>query len=319
MPLAEECGLIRAVGEWTLERALSQAGAWQRALPGTSSGSRSTSRRRSSRRATPTSRSCKSSCASNQLDGRAARARGHRARADVGPRRERRDAARRSASSACASPSTTSAPATRASPTCASLPIDKLKIDRSFLRAIDSQAADEAIVRAIAALATTLGIAVAGRGRGERGAARAPARARLRGVAGALLQRAARRRRLRGAHLRVLLGAHRAQLGRLNQALGRGVRRGGLASGASTSWQPVLATSDAAFQSRRFVLDSPSGCRSPGCAPGSGCTMRGVDLRILLAAVADQDELELRVGAQDVLDRLALVVLVRAKDRSRAA
>ena len=30
MPLAEECGLIRAIDEWALERALSQAGAWQR-------------------------------------------------------------------------------------------------------------------------------------------------------------------------------------------------------------------------------------------------------------------------------------------------
>ncbi|HEX5477705.1 MAG TPA: diguanylate cyclase, partial [Burkholderiales bacterium] len=34
VPLAEECGLIRAVGEWTLERALSQAGAWLRKSPG---------------------------------------------------------------------------------------------------------------------------------------------------------------------------------------------------------------------------------------------------------------------------------------------
>src|SRR5256886_2479266 len=34
VPLAEECGLIRAIGEWTLERALSQAGAWQRKMPG---------------------------------------------------------------------------------------------------------------------------------------------------------------------------------------------------------------------------------------------------------------------------------------------
>ena len=33
VPLAEESGLIRAIGEWTLERTLSQAGAWQRTLP----------------------------------------------------------------------------------------------------------------------------------------------------------------------------------------------------------------------------------------------------------------------------------------------
>jgi diguanylate cyclase (GGDEF)-like protein/PAS domain S-box-containing protein len=34
IPQAEESGLIRAIGEWTLERALSQAGAWEGSLPG---------------------------------------------------------------------------------------------------------------------------------------------------------------------------------------------------------------------------------------------------------------------------------------------
>ena len=44
------------------------------------------------------------------------------------------------------------------------LPIDKLKIDRLFLRELESSAADQAIVRTIAALAHTLGIAIAAEG-----------------------------------------------------------------------------------------------------------------------------------------------------------
>jgi diguanylate cyclase (GGDEF)-like protein/PAS domain S-box-containing protein len=34
LPLAEASGLMRAIGDWTLEHALAQAGAWQRSLPG---------------------------------------------------------------------------------------------------------------------------------------------------------------------------------------------------------------------------------------------------------------------------------------------
>jgi len=44
------------------------------------------------------------------------------------------------------------------------LPINKLKIDRSFLRELDRHRADEAIVRAIVGMARSLNIAVAAEG-----------------------------------------------------------------------------------------------------------------------------------------------------------
>src|SRR5947207_12506220 len=44
------------------------------------------------------------------------------------------------------------------------LPIDKLKIDRLFLHAIETNAADQAIVRTIASLAQAVGVGVAAEG-----------------------------------------------------------------------------------------------------------------------------------------------------------
>ncbi|MBW8907210.1 MAG: EAL domain-containing protein, partial [Betaproteobacteria bacterium] len=44
------------------------------------------------------------------------------------------------------------------------LPFQKLKIDRLFLRSLDTNAADQAIVRTIAELARTLGLAIAAEG-----------------------------------------------------------------------------------------------------------------------------------------------------------
>jgi diguanylate cyclase (GGDEF)-like protein/PAS domain S-box-containing protein len=162
VPVAEECGLIRAVGDWTLERALSQAGAWQRELgrklwfavnvsaPELAQGLAYTEK-------------LKSILKENHLDGRqvelevtervlmsglAENVATLKAIGELGVRFAIDDFGTGYSSLAY----------------LRELPIDKLKIDRSFLRAIDSQEPDAAIVRAIIALAATLGISVAGEG-----------------------------------------------------------------------------------------------------------------------------------------------------------
>jgi diguanylate cyclase (GGDEF)-like protein/PAS domain S-box-containing protein len=162
VPLAEECGLIRAVDDWTLERALSQAGAWQRrfgrklwyainvSAPQLGQGSIYLEKLKSCLREHDldgrqvelevTERVLMSGLAENVVTLKAI--------GELGVRFAIDDFGTGYSSLAY----------------LRSLPIDKLKIDRSFLRAIDSQAADEAIVRAITALAATLGISVAAEG-----------------------------------------------------------------------------------------------------------------------------------------------------------
>jgi diguanylate cyclase (GGDEF)-like protein/PAS domain S-box-containing protein len=162
VPLAEECGLIRSVGEWTLDRALSQIGAWQRSLPGEpwfalnvsaaelAQGDAYFERLRSALRENGvdgsrieleiTERVIMSHLAGNFETLRRIGGLGVRFAVD--------DFGTGYSSLAY----------------LRLLPVDKLKIDKSFLRAIDSQPADEAIVRAIAALAKTLNIDIAGEG-----------------------------------------------------------------------------------------------------------------------------------------------------------
>jgi diguanylate cyclase (GGDEF)-like protein/PAS domain S-box-containing protein len=162
VPLAEECGLIRAVGEWTLERALAQAGAWQRrfghrlwtavnvSAPELADGAAYTQK-------------LKTALAANGLDGRQVELEVTervlmsgveenvatlKAIGELGVRFAIDDFGTGYSSLAY----------------LRQLPIDKLKIDRSFLSTIDSQAADAAIVRAVTALAATLGISVAAEG-----------------------------------------------------------------------------------------------------------------------------------------------------------
>jgi EAL domain-containing protein (putative c-di-GMP-specific phosphodiesterase class I) len=162
VPLAEECGLIRSVGEWTLDRALSQIGAWQNTLPGK-----------------PWFALNVSAAELAQGDAYFERLRGALRDNKVEGSRLELEVTERVLMSHLAGNFETLRRIGGLGVRFAVddfgtgysslaylrlLPVDKLKIDKSFLRAIDSQPADEAIVRAIAALAKTLNIGIAGEG-----------------------------------------------------------------------------------------------------------------------------------------------------------
>jgi diguanylate cyclase (GGDEF)-like protein/PAS domain S-box-containing protein len=162
VPLAEETGLIRSVGEWTLERVLSQAGAWQRSLPGAPWFAVNVSAPELAQGDAFVLK-VKHCLAENQLDGA-------RLELEITERvlmsslGENIETLRRLGELGVRFAIDDFGTGYSSLAYLRVLPIDKLKIDRSFLRSIDSHPADEAIVRAIAALARTLGIGVAAEG-----------------------------------------------------------------------------------------------------------------------------------------------------------
>ena len=170
VPLAEDSGLIRALGDWTLERALSQAGAWRReklgAPPGGSRGGLWIAVNVSAAELAEGEafvKKVQSSLAANGLPGEQLElevservlmrnleenVRTLKRIGELGVRFAIDDFGTGYSSLAY----------------LRELPIQKLKIDRSFLRGIETDAASEAIARTIASLARTLGIAVAAEG-----------------------------------------------------------------------------------------------------------------------------------------------------------
>jgi diguanylate cyclase (GGDEF)-like protein/PAS domain S-box-containing protein len=163
VPIAEECGLIRAIGEWILERALSQAGAWQRLHPRCSVWFAVNVSAAELCDADAYFGKLKSALRENGLHG-------GRVELEVTERvlmsnlgqhahtlRRIGELGVRFAIDDFGTGYSSLAYLRR-------LPIDKLKIDRSFLGELDTHAADAAIVRAIAVMAKTLGIAVAAEG-----------------------------------------------------------------------------------------------------------------------------------------------------------
>ncbi|HUQ26059.1 MAG TPA: EAL domain-containing protein [Burkholderiales bacterium] len=162
VPLAEECGLIGALGEWTLERALSQAGAWQRTLPGAPWFAVNVSAPELAQGDAFVDR-LRTALEANGLEG-------SRIELEVTERvlvshiDENLETMRRIGELGVRFSIDDFGTGYSSLAYLRRLPVDKLKIDRAFVRAIDTDPADEAIVRTIAALASTLGLAVAAEG-----------------------------------------------------------------------------------------------------------------------------------------------------------
>ena len=162
IPLAEACGLIRAVGEWTLERALSQIGAWQRAFPATPWFSLNVSASELAqgdayvdqlREAMAQNRVAAGSI---ELEVTERVLMSHLPQ-NVETLRKLGEAGVRVAIDDFGTGYSSLSYLRR-------LPIDKLKIDRSFLHELASHPADETIVQTIAAMAKTLGLSVVAEG-----------------------------------------------------------------------------------------------------------------------------------------------------------
>jgi EAL domain-containing protein (putative c-di-GMP-specific phosphodiesterase class I) len=162
IPAAEQSGMIRAIGEWTLERALSQIGAWQRLLPGE-----------------PWFALNVSALELAQGEAYVARLRDALAAHGVPGSRLELEVTERVLMANVAEHSETLRRIGELGVRLAiddfgtgysslsylrRLPIDKLKIDRSFLRELDSSSGDAAIVETVAAMARSLGLQVAAEG-----------------------------------------------------------------------------------------------------------------------------------------------------------
>ena len=162
VPLAEDSGLIRAVGEWTLERALAQAGAWQRELPGNPWFAVNVSAPELAQGDAFVEK-VKACLAAHALDG-------SRVELEVTERvlmsnfEENAETLRKIGALGVRFAIDDFGTGYSSLAYLRQLPIDKLKIDRLFLHAIETNAADQAIVRTIASLAQAVGVGVAAEG-----------------------------------------------------------------------------------------------------------------------------------------------------------
>jgi diguanylate cyclase (GGDEF)-like protein len=161
IPLAEECGLIRSIDEWTLERALSQAGAWQRSLPGRAWFAVNVSAPELAHESFI--QRIQACLEANQLSPTSLELEVTE-RVLMSNLEQTTQTLRRLGALGVRIAIDDFGTGYSSLAYLRQLPIHKLKVDRSFLRSIDSHVADEAIVRAITVLARTLGLSVAAEG-----------------------------------------------------------------------------------------------------------------------------------------------------------
>jgi len=162
IPAAEESGLIRGIGEWTLEHALSQIGAWQRTLPGEPWFALNVSALELAQGEAYVAR-LRAALAAHGVPGSrlelevTERVLMAHLQPNIETLKRIGELGVRLAIDDFGTGYSSLAYLRR-------LPIDKLKIDRGFLRELDSNSGDAMIVEAIAAMARGLGLQVAAEG-----------------------------------------------------------------------------------------------------------------------------------------------------------
>jgi len=164
IPVAEDCGLIRPLGAWMIERAVSQVGAWRRTLPGAENmWFAINASAHELAQGDAYVGQLKDALAANSVPGRAIELEVTE-RVLMAHLDENVATLRRLGALGVRIAIDDFGTGYSSLAYLRQLPIDKLKIDRSFLRELDTRPDDATIVQTIAAMAIALGLRVAAEG-----------------------------------------------------------------------------------------------------------------------------------------------------------
>jgi len=163
IPVAEDCGLIRPLGQWTLERALSQAGAWHRSEGGKNLWFALNVSATELAQGDAYVAQLRDALVANGLPGRALELEVTE-RVLMSQRAGNFETLRKIGELGVRVAIDDFGTGYSSLAYLRQLPIDKLKIDRSFLSELDAHPHDLTIVQTIAAMAAALGLRIAAEG-----------------------------------------------------------------------------------------------------------------------------------------------------------